>query len=700
MAVLQSIRNRAGVVIAVVIGVALFAFVLSDMMRSGKSLTRESDLEIAEVSGKSIDYHQYMAKVDEIAEIQKQNSGKTSLDENTVEMIREQTWDLIIKQMVMEDEYNELGLAVTPDELKDMTFGRNIHPQVKQLFTDPNTGIFDTARVVHFLKNMEQDQTGKQKAYWLFVEDALMRDRMVTKYNNLIKKGLYITTEQARREADEKNFKFNFKFVAQNYSAVSDSAVKVSDADINDYYNKNKSKYEQDASRDIEYVTFEVNPSEDDMKAAGDAINRLKTDFESAEDDKQFVNLNSDVPFNETYFTKGKMAPVLDSALFDAKIGTIYGPYLENKTYMISKLLQIKNLPDSVKASHILISIDQDTDSAKAQATADSLKKLIEKKADFAELAKKFSKDPGSGQKGGDLGWFKHGMMVKPFNDACFNGKKGELVIVTSQFGVHLIKIVDKSKEAKNVMVATIERLIKPSSRTYQNAYTLSSRFSGDNNTKEKFDKAVTEKGMNKKIANNIRENDKRVAGLENPRELVRWAYQSNKGDVSKAFEFGNVFVVAKLAEVREKGTAPVEQKKEEIEIIVRRDKKAEMLIQKLENQIKAEKTIDGLAAKLNTTVGTAENISFSSFSIPGAGIEPVVIATVTAMPVNKLSGPLKGNNGVYAVSVDNKTEAKDADFSVEQKNMLNSIQSQVDYKAYEALKKLANIKDMRSKFF
>lgn len=700
MATLQKIRNRAGLMIAIVIGLALFAFVLSDMMRSGKSLTSSSDMEIADVAGKTIAYQDYMAKVEEIAEIQKQNSGKGSLDESTMDMIREQTWDLVIRQMVMEDEYEELGLTVTPDELSDMTFGRNIHPQVKQLFTDPNTGLFDTARVVHFLKNMDQDQTGKQKAYWLFVEGALQRDRTTQKYNNLIKKGLNITLEQSKREALEKNHKVNFKFAMLNYSSISDSVIKVTDAEINEYYKNNLKKYDQEASRDLDYVTFEVLPSDEDKLAAKTAIEKTKEDFTNTEDVKRFTELNSDVPFDDMFVVKSKLSPLLDSMLFNAKVGEMYGPYNENNSWKISKLIDSKMFADSVKANHILIAFDEKTDSTKAKAMADSLKKLIDKKADFAELAKKFSKDPGSAEKGGDLGWFKQGMMVKPFNDACFNGKKGDVTIVTSQFGVHIIKIIDKGKESKNVKIATIEKQIKPSSRTYQGVYKIASEFALNSNTKEKFDKAITEKNLTKRIANNIRENDKKIAGVENPREMVRWAFEAEKGTVSKAFEFGNMFVVAKLSEIREKGTASVEQKKEEIEIIVKRDKKAEMLKTKFNDAMASEKVIDGIAAKAGTTVGTAENISFSSFSIQGAGIEPVVIACASTLEKGKLSKPLKGNNGVFVVYVEGVSETTESDFSVEQKNLSNAIQGQVDYKVYEALKKLANIKDMRSKFF
>lgn len=698
MATLQRIRNRAGLLIAIVVGLALFAFVLGDMMRSGSSLTRDSDMTIAEVAGKSLSYPDYMMKVEEISEIQKQNTGRNALDEQTMDMIREQSWEMLVKQLVMEDEYEELGISVSSDELFDMVQGRNIHPQVKQLFTDPKTGVFDTSAVIRFLKNMDQDQTGKQKAYWLFVEDALQRDRLTSKYNTLIKKGLYVTTEQAKQEAKEKNYKVNFKYVAQNFSTISDSTIKVSDSDISDYYNKNKSKYEQEASRDVEYIAFDVLPSDEDMKAALESVVKLKNEFATVEDNKQFVTLNSDVPFNETYYTKGKLEPKLDSALFEEKIGAIYGPYLENKSYKIAKLIESKNIADSVKASHILISIDQTTDSTRAKAVADSLKKLVEKKADFAELAKKYSKDPGSAEKGGDLGWFKPGMMVKPFNDACFFGKKGDLTVVKTQFGIHLIKVVDKAKEAKNVQVAIIQKDVKPSTKTYQTIYTEASKFSGENNTKEKFDKAVAEKGYNKKIANNLRENDKRVAGLENPRELVRWAYEAKKGDISKTFEFGNSFVIAKLTEVREKGIATLEQKKEEITVIVKKEKKAEMLMKKIKDAGAA--SIDVLATKLNTTVGTAENVSFSSFSIPGVGVEPVVNATASVLPKGKMSNALKGNNGVFVIVVDNTTETTEADFNLEQKNATNQLQGMVDYRAYEALKKVSKLKDMRSKFF
>ncbi|MBN1989124.1 MAG: SurA N-terminal domain-containing protein [Bacteroidales bacterium] len=702
MATLEKLRNRAGVLVAVVIGLALVAFILGDLLSSGGSLFNRSQLEIAEIAGTSVSYQQYQAKVDELVEINKMFSGENSVDQQTSERIREQVWQEFVRDLVLVDEYEKLGITIHPNELFDMVQGKNIHPIIRQLFANPQTGEVDPAQVIQFLKNMELDQTGRQRAYWMFVEREISVERLFTKYNNLIRKGMYVTKLQTESALADRNTTVDFNFVNVPYTSIPDSTVKIAKSDLEKYYKENLSDYEQKASRDVAYVVFPVVASESDNKMAEEWVNKIAPEFAAATDARQFVNLNSDTPFDGKNHKKGELPQSIDAWAFDAKVGDTYGPFFEDNAYKIARIAEVSFLSDSVKARHILLGVMEQSQEAynKAKTLADSLVGVIRKGGNFAGLAKEYSNDPGSADKGGDLGWFAEGVMVKPFNDACFSGKKGDIAVVESQFGFHIIQILDKGKESKKVQVAMLERKVIPSTQTYQRIYSQASQFAGLNTSTEMFEKAAEEQSLTKRIANNLLEADSRIAGLDNPRELVRWAFKAELNNVSSVFEFGDNFVVATLTDVREEGSAPLEKVKNDVMVMAIREKKAEMLSKKVAEALKSATTIEQLGQELNVQVNQAAGISFSSFSLPNYGPEPVVIASAVSAPEAKLAGPIKGNSGVYALVVSAKNVQEGVDIDSEKQRLTNSYQSRAFYEAYEALKKASNIKDMRSKFF
>lgn len=417
MATLEKLRTRAGVFLAVVIGIALFSFILGDFVNPSKSIFNQSQHELANIDGKSIPYQLYQAKVDETTEIRKMLSGDNSIDEQASEGIREQVWQQIVRENVMEDQYNDLGIAVHSDELFDMVQGRNIHPMVQQLFGNPQTGAVDKALIVQFLKRMDEDPSGRQKAAWLYIENEIKTDRLFTKYSNLIRKGLYATTLETRRSIENRTNKVDFNYVVAPYASISDSTVKYSNSDLEKYYESHKQDYEQKASRDIEYVIFPVRPSEEDIKLAEEWISKLKDEFRDAADPKQYVTLNSDTPYDSRNYNNGQLPAEYNNWAFVAKVGEMTGPIFDGNSYKLVRLAEINNLSDSVKARHILITPLERTKEAaeKAKKTADSLLSVIRRGGDFASLAREYSKDPGSANKGGDLGWFKEGSMVKQF---------------------------------------------------------------------------------------------------------------------------------------------------------------------------------------------------------------------------------------------------------------------------------------------
>ena len=700
MATLEKIRNRAGVLVAVVIGFALFAFILGDILGSGTSLFSNTQFEVAEIGGTSIPYQELQRKIDNLSEIYKMNSGEASLTTEVYESIYEQAWQQLVNEYVMQKEYDKLGILVGSDELFDMVQGTNINPIVRQIFTDPNTGMFNQEALLNFLRNMNDDPSGSSLAYWLFVENEIIGERKAVKYNGLLEKGLYVTPLQAKYAFLETNKRVDFDFILQNYTTVADTLVSISEKEIKDYYKKNKDDFQQEHTRDIEYVAFEILPSDEDDRDSKQWIDGMVEEFSTVQEVKQFTNLNSDTPYDVTNYGFGELSDEINNFMFNARVGDVYGPYFENGAYKIARLAEINFLPDSVRARHILIQPTEAISQEQAEVKADSLLNLIKRGANFDLLAIEHSTDNGSRFNGGDLGWFPEGMMVKPFNDACFAARKGDKFIVETQFGYHVIELTDRAADVKKVQVAVLTREVEPSTATYQRIFMQASSFAGANNTYEKFQNAVVEEGLSKRIANNLLPADNTIAGLESPREMIRWAFNSKEQSVSQVFEISNKFVVATVSKVREKGTKPLADVKDDIELILRKDKKAEIIKAELMNEKNAGSSMEQIAMKRNLNVESALEISFSSFSIPNAGIEPKVIAYATSMEEDKISEPIAGENGVYLIRVTNIEEPEVADYTMEKNRLRSNFASRVGFEAYEALKKIADIKDNRAKFF
>ncbi|MDD4190137.1 MAG: SurA N-terminal domain-containing protein [Mangrovibacterium sp.] len=704
MATLQRIRNRAGILVAVVIGLALVAFILGDMLNAGSSLMKPSQMEVAEINGTSIQYPDFQRRIEETAEIYKMNSGRTQLDDKAWMQVREQVWQEVVREAVMGDLYDELGLTVSSEELFDMIQGSNIHPIIQQLFTNSQTGQIDKSAILQFLKSLDSHATPEQKAYWLYIEDQIKKERTLTKYNNLIRQGLYVTNADAAFELKLKNKSANIRYIQIPYSSMPDSAVKVSDRELGEYYKAHQDEYKHTASRTIEYLVFPVTATPEDDQNTRKWMEDIKSEFASVQNNEEYINVNSDVRFENTYQKKEELTPELAELAFQGKAGEVYGPYREGEAYKLAKVDDLSDLPDSVQARHILLKPETAGSYEKALALADSLKLLIEKGAGFASLAARYSEDPGSAAKGGELGWFRRNQMVKPFEEACFNGQINKLDVVTSPFGVHLVQPTKKGKEVKQVRLAILTRNIEPSTQTYQKVYAQASKFASESQSGQAFQEAVKAQKLSKKVAR-VEENDPEIMGLPQSRALVRAAYSADVNDLlennegSTIFEFGDNFVIAALVAITKEGVAPFEEVRPRVELAVRRELKAKALLAKVK-EAAAGDDLEAIARKLNTEVKDANGINFNMFTIPALGVEPGITGAVTTLEKDQLSSPIKGNSGIYVVQVVSFTETPDEDVQAEQQRLTQALGYRANFQAYEAQRKAAKIEDKRSKFY
>jgi peptidyl-prolyl cis-trans isomerase D len=716
MAVIGKIRKRGGL-ITIIIGLALAAFVLGDFWKkSGNRGSKNTNVGV--IAGEKVTNTDFEAKVTEQEELMKQQTGKENLTSAQLFQLREETWKTMTRDIILGIEYDDLGLVVSSDELWDLVQGKEPHQYILQNFADPQTGAFNPAQVRNFLQNLEtyEQQKPGTKAQWANLEASIKSDRIYTKYMNLIKGGYYMPKAMAKMDYDQKNRKADFRFFADKYANIADTKVTVTQDDFQKYYDAHKQEYEQEASRDLEYVSFDVDPSEADLKKAKTDVNQIETDFAKQEnkDVPTFVNRYSDVKYDSLYYKKGALPMNIDSLVFKAKKDELLKPIYDEATftYTLAKVMDFQMRPDSMKASHILIAyagslkapetVTRTKDRAKA--IADSLLLVIKKDGKkFDTIAKKISDDPTAATKAGDLDWFADGAMVGPFNEACVEGKVGDLKVVETDFGFHIVKITGKKKLVNKARVAVITMKIEPSNETFQAKYSDASAFAGECTTMELFNKSVVDKKLNKKLAEYLTPMTDAIAGLDSPREIVRWAFEeaTKKGDVSKVFDLQGKYVVACVKEVREKGIPTLDQIKTQLEPLVKREKKAETIIKKINAFKTAGISLDQLALKDSASVDTLDFITFSSYSIPGFGPEPDIIGTLFTLKTGVMSEPLKGKTGVFVVYVDKFVDAPaTTDYTANQKQAVMTFKSRVGYDLYNALEKNAKVEDNRMLFY
>jgi peptidyl-prolyl cis-trans isomerase D len=654
---------------------------------------------VGNVNGSAIQYPEFDAQVQRIGESYKQQSNGGQIDDETWSQIRSSVWEQFVHDNIMSEIYDRLGIAVTPEELFDMVQGNNINQRVQSLFTNQQTGQFDKSVVVRTLKAIDAQGTPEQKEFWANVEREIVRDRLYMKYIGLLRQGLYVTKAEAQAEAVAAQNSANIQFIGVPYSQIPDSAVSVTEKELKAWYEAHKEEYRQEAARVLEYVAFPVTATAADDKTTEKAVADLKSDFELTNDNIQFVNANSDLPFENEFKKREELTPDLAALAFDEPRGTVYGPYKDGDTWKLAKTDTIINLPDSVHARHILLRVQSQQEYSGALALADSLKKSLENGASFETLVAQ--NDPSS-PSGGDLGWFKRGQMVQSFEDASFFGEVGKYYVVTSEFGVHVLQILKKGVETPQARLAVIAQSIIPSTQTRNNIFATASKFASAALTPDAFENEVKTQGLEKRSAS-VNDHDITIYGLPQSRQIIRAAFLTNKKSVlennegSTIFEAGDNFVIAMLKGQRKKGIPTFEEVKLRVELAVKQHKKADILAEK----IAATGTSDlaALAQAMNVDVKTAENIDYNTTNITGAGTEPALVGAVSALKQGQLSKPVKGNNAVYVVKAESVREKEQPDSYSEQQQLTQKLGYKA-YAAYQILQKSADITEEMFKFY
>ncbi|UYZ62216.1 peptidylprolyl isomerase [Hymenobacter weizhouensis] len=709
MALINTIREKSGWAIgAIIIGLLLF-MLGGDFLYGRNSFFSQNDTVVGEVAGEKIDRETFEATLEQAKQAFIQQQGRQP-DEQAMGYLRDQAWNQTLYRIAFKKEFDKLGLKVSDEEITDMVQGENPHPSIRQAFTNPQTGQFDRAKVLEYLRNLDKAPPQAKEAFLNF-EANLGPERLSIKYTNLLKQSTYVTTAEAKRFHEAQNSRANLRYLFVPYYSLSDSSVKVTDEQLQAYLDKNRGRYKVEDGRSIEYVAVPVVASREDSAAVRKTVEELAAQFATATNDSAFVKLNSDAPFNGAYLSPADLPEKLRQQL-PLQVGKVYGPFAENGTYSLFKVMNQKpGAQAAARASHILIKAEGTTPEADAAAKAKANEVLAKIKggADFAAMARQYGSD-GTTATGGDLGWFQQGRMVPEFEKAVFGATSAGLLPapVKTSFGYHIIKIT-APKTSQTYQVAAVQKSIQPSDATRDAAYQKAQQLKGEATNLESFRRAVAkDKSLQKVEAKNLGRGDLAVNNLQGARELVRWAYgvnltsgkETEVGDVSEVFEIGDQYVIAVLTGERGKGTADLASVKPEITAAVRNELKAEQIINKLKGK---KGTLEQIAQAYGAAaqVRTADGVVLGQGQIPGLGNEPVAVGKAFGLKPGQKSEPLAGEQGVLLVEpVTVQPAPAPADLKPIRQQLATQRAARTDGLTYEAIKQHANVKDNRTKFF
>ena len=702
MGIIGSIRKHSGWAVAIV-GIAILAFILGDLTKNNGGIP-----DVGKVNGETMTSQRFNEMVTEMENNYKMQQQTTQVPAEMEQQIREQVWQQFVDETLMEEQTAKLGLRVSPAEVNDMFTGTFIHPYVRQSFTDPQTGQFDVRYVNQFIENFDQLDTTR-RMQWVELEKYVKTDREQQKYTTLINAGFYMPKALAAKVAEYSNTVANVRAVALPFSSVTDEEAAIADADYQAYYNEHKAEFRvREEMRDLEFIAFPVNPTPQDLADIQNAVNKTWDEFQTVPADEVafFVNAESDRSYDSTYKRASEFKAPFDEQIAAAKEGDFLAPVLAGNEWMMAKVISSAVRPDSLRASVIYI-LNQNAggnimrSDAQAKSLADSVLALLNgNKMSFEQAVDQFSDDPQKAETKGDMNWQLDGGYGF-LNEELVNRAVGSCFIYEHPQGVgyFVVKVTDKTPAAKKYRVALISREIVPSNATNRAVYNEANRFAGQNRNYTDFSAAAQQDNMQVRSARVTMMMDN-MAGISNARSIVQWAFNEDTkvGDVAdQVYECDGMFVVVALKDVFKKGYATLEQVRPMIEQPVRIEKKAEVLMARASEAVKAAQDINSIAMKLNATIDTIDSVSFNDYYLARYGMEPKVQAAIAASK-GGMVGPVKGASGVYMVQVDSKAPAT-IDESMVKMRMEQGYRSKARMTS-QVLRDKAKIEDQRNKFF
>jgi peptidyl-prolyl cis-trans isomerase D len=712
MSIIQTIRDKGAVIVIIVITLSLIGFILMDSRSgTGQLFGGVNTTTIGTVNGEKIEYDEFNSNVKQM-EQQYPNSGADQRNQ-----IMQNVWDQMVAERIVSEQFNDLGLTFTAKEMSAIMFSEDAPPQLKQAFTNKETGQYDIEQAKQWWAQTKRSKDEEQRdAIVQQVVDPMRLNSLYAKYTSLISGSLYNPTWLQNEKLNESNKIASLSFIAIPYSTVSDSAVLVTDNDIEKYIDKHENQFKQEAGRNISYVVFNANANIQDSNRIKQSLEAVKAEFAADSGNiKAFLGRNSStMSFFDGYVSASSLQIPDKDSVTALKNGDVYGPYIDQNNYVLAKKLDTKSLPDSIKSRHILLGTnDPQTGQplipdSTAHQLADSIAMAIRNGANFDTLETKYSSDKVAHNDKGvmtfDLTTIQSENFAQEFADFLLNEESKTKDVVKTQFGWHYIELLEKKDFQPAYKIAYLAKEIAPSDETINNANAAATKLSGQARNKAAFDKYVSGNGLNKvSFPSPVKENDYQIGGLQDARQVIRWAFDAKEGDVSEPFLLKNQFVVATVEKIVKEGAPDLATARPLVESIVRNQKKAEVIKKKLGNVTSLETAAQAFNQQVLNT-GEDSTLTFQAQIVNGIGNEPKVVgAAFNKDYQTKVSPPIAGNTGVYVIKVNSVSEKESLPPEVmaqqRSSDMSREMQAALG-QSFNSLKKIATVKDHRSKFF
>lgn len=702
MALISKIRKNSWLLV-VLIALGLIGFIVMDMTSGQQSVFGSSQTILGDIEGKKLDWNQFYRA----EQVLYGNSGGDLYSR------RNQLWNYFVEEALVQEEAENLGLGVSKTELLDLQFGTNPSPVIQQRFRNPQTGQIDFQQLNQIKTAIEDgsiSQDPRLMSYWAHQEKEIIKERLQSKINNLVAKAIYTPTWMAEMGHQEQSAPIDLAYVKVPFDEIDNTEVTLSDEDYERFLEERAEKYKNDEeTRILEYVVFEVKPTPEDSATLRNQVVELIPEFEAAENDSLFTERNYGVA-PSTFLTKDALSAAIADTVMNMPAGSVYGPYMDQGKYRAVKLVERRMIADSADTRHILIQAQAPEQFAAAEKTIDSLQNLlVTNQASFDSLAINFSQDPGSASKGGLYEGVTPGQFVPEFNEVLFiTGDIGELYKVRTSYGWHLVEVLGRSEATTpRVKVAYLEESIVPLEETQENIEAEVLSFIGENRDLESLRESAASRGLDLKTSTGLTRNAFTIGELgggQASRDIVRWAFNANVGEVSPELYgyqdpvdyYTNKYVVVGLRARQAAGLPAVENIKQEIEQQVINQKKGEMLASQISGT-----DLNAIAQQFSTKVDTAQNVAFNASFVPSLGFEPRVIGKAYTMAQGSVSEPIQGQTGVFVVKVLSKPTAGQPNNIPELRRTMSSpVQQQVPSRLIQAMKKNADIEDNRSRFY
>ena len=650
MAILQKTREKAGMAVSIIIALALLSFIIDPQTLETAFNAMSSRNDVGVINGKTISYLDFQQDVDKFTTINEMVTGSSAQSEQQQEQVRNAAWQSLLDRYLFVKNAKAAGIRVGEEEMKDLLAGDMISPVVSQnpAFMDEN-GNFSKDALQNLINNISQDQTGRLKEYWNYIQNTVYTQQFYAKYGSLFTNSNFQNPLMLRRAIAENNNTTNVDFVmVPNYGM--DTTVKVSGDEIRKYYESHKNMFKQNASRDMEYVVFEVKPSEADINATNEAIGKVYDEFSTTDNMKSFLARNSEKGLNEYWYKAGELSTVNSgiSEFVDANAQGTSPIVSDNNVFYAARIMAMAQIPDSVYVRHILLQ-------GATETKADSLLNVLVKGENFSNVAASYSADTRSAADGeqGNVGWMTQTYMIPGF-ESVLTAQVGKPYIVKTQYGTHIVEVAKRTAPVAKKQVAILEKTALASGETFNSYYAQASKFSKIAAGKYNNYKAAVDSMGLYSHPMKVTEATSSYGSISQAKEVTRWVFDNKVGKVSEIITVNNNYLfVATVTGIHKEGIAKIYEVKEAIRQQLYAQKASEKAAADIAQKIQGISDLQAIADTLHSSVSTGVDVRFASLA--GQGLDPKFIGAASVAPEGKICGPVAGTIGTYIFKVNSR---------------------------------------------